>query len=313
MMEELERRDIQTPIRRIFGKTPILQQDPWQSIIREHSFVPTHCQGLVDMDLALDAMDILYTRDFIRGFVLFSSDADFTRLVQRIRENDLTVLGVGQRFKTNSAETLAKACHEFVYTEDLEMAEQIAIEEAKEQIENEERAERLEKAKLEAEEKLQMRERQEAEAKKDEAKRAYNVQWLGTQMWHAVSRAFTLKEGESVSLNNTCLDDGAMDNEMNSDSEQDEFMEKNIVAGPEAVVANGMTQPSLNAVVQIFKTELKILSPDNEWVYLSVLTERSSCDVKDTGYKKMAEFIRAQSDHFELKLEGTAYKVRQRE
>ena len=307
MMQDLERRCIETPIRRIFGKSFILNQDPWQKIILEHSFIPTYCQGLADMDLALDAMDILYTKDFIQGFVLFSSDADFTRLVQRIRENNLTVLGVGQRFKTNSAETLAKACHEFVYTEDLEMAKQRAIE-AKEQREKEEREKLIKKAELEAEEKLRTRERQEALAKKEETKWMYDSM---QKAWQAVSRAFTLKKEKIVSLNNTCLDTDAMDkNKVNANSKKKKSI---VVTSPEVVVANGTTQQPLNMVVQTLKNELKTLSPNNDWINLSVLTERSSCDVKDTGYKKMTKFIRAQSEHFELKLEKTTYRIRQRE
>jgi hypothetical protein len=55
----------------------------------------------------------------------------------------VTVLGIGQRGKINAEETLPKACHEYVYTEDLERAE---VDRA-----SEERVRAMESAKREAE------------------------------------------------------------------------------------------------------------------------------------------------------------------
>jgi uncharacterized LabA/DUF88 family protein len=164
-MEDIEMRGIETPIRRIFGKPVLLQHDQWQTVIRNHSCTPIYCHRLVDLDLAVNAMDLLYTKKhFLRGFVLFSSDSDFTSLVQRIREDNVTVLGIGQRGKVNTEETLPKACHEYVYTEDLVLAEQErvrAMENAKREAElrrNREvemaKAKAMENAKLEAEQKV---------------------------------------------------------------------------------------------------------------------------------------------------------------
>jgi NYN domain len=143
-MEDIEKRGIETPIRRIFGKPVLLQHDQWQTVIRNHSCTPIYCHRLVDLDLAVNAMDLLYMKKhFLRGFVLFSSDSDFTSLVQRIREDNVTVLGIGQRGKINAEETLPKACHEYVYTEDLERAEVRRV--------SEERVRAMENAKREAE------------------------------------------------------------------------------------------------------------------------------------------------------------------
>jgi hypothetical protein len=48
-----------------------------------------------DIGLVIDAMDILHQGKF-DGFVLVSSDSDFTRLASRIREEGLEVVGIGE-------------------------------------------------------------------------------------------------------------------------------------------------------------------------------------------------------------------------
>ncbi len=48
-----------------------------------------------DIGLVIDAMDILHRKKF-DGFVLVSSDSDFTRLAARIREDGLQVVGIGE-------------------------------------------------------------------------------------------------------------------------------------------------------------------------------------------------------------------------
>jgi uncharacterized LabA/DUF88 family protein len=238
-MNDIKKRGIETPIRRIFGKTPMLKQRHWQTIIRKHSLIPIYCQELVDMDLALDAMDILYTKDFVRGFVLFSSDADFTRLVQRIRENNLTVLGIGQRLKTNFEKSLASACHEFVYTEDL------------------------------------------------------------------VSGAVHGQSGSVVQL-------GQNGNLPLQNVDFNYVDQKNEDVNPIAVVDSQTQLASRIEVVQSLKMDLKAMSPSNDWVYLSMLTARSGCDLRDTGYTKMSKFVQAHRGDFDIKLDGTSFKVRLR-
>ena len=61
--------------------------------------------------MIIDAMDLLYT-DRFDGFVLVSSDSDFTRLAARIRESGLKVYGFGER---KTPEAFVSACDRFVY------------------------------------------------------------------------------------------------------------------------------------------------------------------------------------------------------
>jgi hypothetical protein len=49
-----------------------------------------------------------------------SSDSDFTRLVQRIREKGKTVIGIGER---KTVEAFVKACNDFIYLDDKSTAE----------------------------------------------------------------------------------------------------------------------------------------------------------------------------------------------
>ena len=51
--------------------------------------------------MIIDAMDILYS-NHVEGFCLVSSDSDFTKLAQRLRESGMYVLGMGEQ-KTPSS------------------------------------------------------------------------------------------------------------------------------------------------------------------------------------------------------------------
>jgi hypothetical protein len=76
-------------------------------------FAYTSGKNATDSSLIIDAMDLLYTRRF-DGFCLVSSDSDFTRLAQRLREEGLVVYGFGER-KTPAP--FVAACDKFIYTE----------------------------------------------------------------------------------------------------------------------------------------------------------------------------------------------------
>ena len=72
--------------------------------------------------MVIDAMDILHGGR-LDGFVLVSSDSDFTRLASRIREHGLDMIGMGQK-KTPAS--FVNACQRFVYLENLEEIEEKA-------------------------------------------------------------------------------------------------------------------------------------------------------------------------------------------
>ena len=106
-------------VKRIYGDFTSNQQSQWKKQLLKHSISPvqqfayTSGKNATDSSLIIDAMDLMYTRRF-GGFCLVSSDSDFTRLAQRLREEGLTVYGFGER-KTPDA--FVQACDKFIYTE----------------------------------------------------------------------------------------------------------------------------------------------------------------------------------------------------
>ncbi|HWS76996.1 MAG TPA: NYN domain-containing protein [Thermomonas sp.] len=106
-------------VKRIYGDFTSQQQAPWKKVLLKHSINPvqqfayTSGKNATDSSLIIDAMDLMYTGRF-DGMCLVTSDSDFTRLAQRLREEGLTVYGFGER-KTPDA--FVQACDKFVYTE----------------------------------------------------------------------------------------------------------------------------------------------------------------------------------------------------
>jgi hypothetical protein len=66
-----------------------------------------------DIALAVDAMEIAYTRDYLDTFVILSGDSDFTPLVMRLKELNKRVIGCGTRGSTSRL--IAEVCDEFIY------------------------------------------------------------------------------------------------------------------------------------------------------------------------------------------------------
>src|SRR5688572_18004160 len=119
-------------VKRIYGDFTSNQQSQWKKALLKHSISPvqqfayTSGKNATDSSLIIDAMDLMYTGRF-DGFCLVSSDSDFTRLAQRLREEGLTVYGFGER---KTPEAFVAACDKFVYTE-LLRAEPVAAAPAK--------------------------------------------------------------------------------------------------------------------------------------------------------------------------------------
>lgn len=108
-------------VRRIYGDFASPQLGGWNKVLLEHGLNPqqspayTTGKNSSDIALVIDAMDLLHTNRF-QGFVLVSSDSDFTSLASRIREQGLDVYGIGQK-KTPDA--FRRACKRFIFVENL--------------------------------------------------------------------------------------------------------------------------------------------------------------------------------------------------
>ncbi|RKT32676.1 OST-HTH/LOTUS domain-containing protein [Roseovarius halotolerans] len=108
-------------VRRCYGDFSSQQMSGWNRVQAEFGLVPHHQpantvgKNASDIALVIDAMDLMHSGRF-DGFVLVSSDSDFTRLASRIREQGLEVYGIGAR---KTPEAFRKACKRFIYLENL--------------------------------------------------------------------------------------------------------------------------------------------------------------------------------------------------
>ena len=127
-------------IKRIYGDWTTPNLASWKPLLLENAITPVQQYGYTtgknstDSAMIIDAMDILYTGQ-VDGFVLVSSDSDFTRLAIRLREAGKKVYGMGEKKTPNP---FIVACDKFVYIEVIrsaaqqERAEEAAREEPKE-------------------------------------------------------------------------------------------------------------------------------------------------------------------------------------
>lgn len=108
-------------LRRVYGDWSSQMLTGWKSAARDLGLVMhqqsanTKGKNASDIGLVIDAMDILHQGKF-DGFVLVSSDSDFTRLASRIREEGLEVVGIGE---AKTPESLRKVCNRFILIENI--------------------------------------------------------------------------------------------------------------------------------------------------------------------------------------------------
>jgi uncharacterized LabA/DUF88 family protein len=106
-------------VKRAYGDWTTTNLKGWKSYLHKHAIQPiqqfsyTQGKNSTDSSLIIDAMDLLHEGK-LDGFCLISSDSDFTRLANRIRESGLLVYGFGEK---KTPEAFVAACDKFVYTE----------------------------------------------------------------------------------------------------------------------------------------------------------------------------------------------------
>lgn len=108
-------------VRRIYGDFSNTQLAGWDGAIKSLAILQnqqrsnTKGKNASDIALVIDAMDLMH-KGTLDGFCLVSSDSDFTRLAQRLREDGLAVYGFGER---KTPEAFRNACNRFIYVENL--------------------------------------------------------------------------------------------------------------------------------------------------------------------------------------------------
>lgn len=97
----------------------------WKDELRKYALTPifqinyTKNKNASDSAMIIDAMDILYTGN-VTGFCLVTSDSDFTKLANRLREAGMLVIGMGEK---KTPISLVSACETFKYLDLLYKAE----------------------------------------------------------------------------------------------------------------------------------------------------------------------------------------------
>ena len=74
-------------------------------------------KNAADIKMAVDAIELAFERDYVTAFVICTGDSDFTPLVQKLRELNKRVIGVGLQASTSAL--LPPACDEFLFYERL--------------------------------------------------------------------------------------------------------------------------------------------------------------------------------------------------
>ena len=103
--------------KRIYGDWTNNDMSNWKRVLLENNLTPiqqfsyTQGKNATDSAMIIDAMDILYSGN-VDGFCIVTSDSDFTKLVLRLRESGMTVIGMGER-KTPNA--FVSACETFKF------------------------------------------------------------------------------------------------------------------------------------------------------------------------------------------------------
>ena len=108
-------------LRRVYGDWASTNLLKWHDATRELGMVARQQtvnisgKNASDIGLVIDAMDLLHTGRF-DGFVLVSSDSDFTALANRLREQGLNVIGIG---RNTAPLPLRKAYNRFILIENI--------------------------------------------------------------------------------------------------------------------------------------------------------------------------------------------------
>ena len=109
-------------IKRIYGDWSSNKTKKWESKILDLALTPrqqfayTKGKNAVDMLLVIDALDILFANNHIGGVCIVSSDSDYIPLVNRLKESDIYMLGMGEE---KTPKPFCNSCDKFIYLENL--------------------------------------------------------------------------------------------------------------------------------------------------------------------------------------------------
>src|SRR5690242_21211650 len=83
----------------------------------QRNLTPGGDKNGADINLALDALEMVFTHEHINAFVIVGGDSDFITLVEKLKQYDKQVFVVGGRSFTSVV--MQRNCHEFIAYENL--------------------------------------------------------------------------------------------------------------------------------------------------------------------------------------------------
>lgn len=101
--------------KRMYGDFTKEELKEWNARALDYAIVPiqqphySKYKNAADIMMVIDAMDILYEKN-VDGFCIVSNDSDFTRLVNRLCDGGMEVIGMGM---SKASKTLKAACTEY--------------------------------------------------------------------------------------------------------------------------------------------------------------------------------------------------------
>jgi uncharacterized protein (TIGR00288 family) len=130
---EIKKFDINLVLARLVEKGKIIVKKAYADWERYSEFKrPCHEAGIelidipqkrysgknsADIKMAVDALEMCYTKEHLDTFVVLSGDSDFSPLVSKLKENNKQVIGLG--VKNSSSNLLIDSCDEFIFYEDV--------------------------------------------------------------------------------------------------------------------------------------------------------------------------------------------------
>jgi len=119
VLEEVEKHGL-IAIKWVYADWTSSHQSGWKDILHNTASSPKqqfhYGKDAADHALVMDAIELINKNTRINAVCIVSSDGGFYSLAQRIRENGLHVMAIGQE---KTPERFRKACHNFVYTTNL--------------------------------------------------------------------------------------------------------------------------------------------------------------------------------------------------
>ncbi len=91
--------------------------------VQMYGFIKSGQKNASDIQLVIDVVDTLFTKDFIDIFVIVSGDGDFLPLAKKIKEHGKSVIGCS--YKTTANSIFVKVCNNFLYIDNSLKKEQL--------------------------------------------------------------------------------------------------------------------------------------------------------------------------------------------